>query len=140
MDQPKYPALFTISSVFRAFGWVTLFWTAAAVIMGVIAVFINGQYLSMAFLVERWLFCTSRQLRVSRFLSISRKIPVPNRSVYPNRHFSSGFLQHDMADRPSSCCSQLNNSFSNHFCNEYGWDNGGRHEYSLPVTTVPCLE
>jgi len=45
MDQPKYPALFTISSVFRAFGWVTIFWTAAAVIMGVIAVFINGQYL-----------------------------------------------------------------------------------------------
>jgi len=43
--QPKYPALYTISNVFRTFGWVTVFWTAATVIMGVIVVFLNGQYL-----------------------------------------------------------------------------------------------
>jgi len=45
----KYPALFTISSVFRMFGWVTVIWTAVIVVMGVIATFINGQYLGGGF-------------------------------------------------------------------------------------------
>ena len=43
--QTKYPALDTISNVFRIFGWLTLFWTAALIVMGVIFTFINGQYL-----------------------------------------------------------------------------------------------
>jgi len=45
----KYPALFTITSVFRMFGWVTVLWTAVIVVMGVIATFINGQYLGGGF-------------------------------------------------------------------------------------------
>jgi len=43
--QTKYPALDTITNVFRIFGWVTLFWTAALIVMGVIFTFLNGQYL-----------------------------------------------------------------------------------------------
>lgn len=45
----KYPALFTITSVFRVFGWVTVLWTAATFVMGVIATFISGQYLGGGF-------------------------------------------------------------------------------------------
>jgi len=41
----KYPALDTITSVFRIFGWVTLIWTLALIVMGVIFTFLNGQYL-----------------------------------------------------------------------------------------------
>jgi len=47
--QHKYPALFTITSVFRVFGWVTVLWTAAIVIMGVIGTFVSGQYLGGGF-------------------------------------------------------------------------------------------
>jgi hypothetical protein len=47
--QHKYPALFTITSVFRVFGWVTVIWTAALVIMGAIVTFVNGQYLGGGF-------------------------------------------------------------------------------------------
>lgn len=43
--QPKYPALYTITTVFRTLGWITVVWTVALVLMGVIAVFLNGQYL-----------------------------------------------------------------------------------------------
>lgn len=43
--QPKYPALSTITQVFRALGWVTILWTVTLVIMGVVAMFLNGQYL-----------------------------------------------------------------------------------------------
>ena len=46
----KYPALFTIRSVFRVFGWVTVVWTTAIVVMGAIVTFINGQYLGGGFL------------------------------------------------------------------------------------------
>lgn len=45
----KYPALFTISSVFRVFGWVTVVWTVAIVLMGAIVTFVNGQYLGGGF-------------------------------------------------------------------------------------------
>lgn len=41
----KYPALSTITNVFRTLGWVTLIWTLALVVMGVVVVFLNGQYL-----------------------------------------------------------------------------------------------
>lgn len=47
--EPKYPALNTITGVFRAFGWVTLIWTGLALIFGVIATFISGQYLGGGF-------------------------------------------------------------------------------------------
>ena len=47
--QHKYPALFTITSVFRIFGWVTVIWTALMVVIGVIATFVNGQYLGGGF-------------------------------------------------------------------------------------------
>ena len=49
MEKHKYPALFTIASAFRVFGWVTIFWTLAAVVMGIIAVFLNGQYVGGGF-------------------------------------------------------------------------------------------
>lgn len=45
----KYPALFTITTVFRMFGWLTVIWTAAFFVMGVIATFVNGQYLGGGF-------------------------------------------------------------------------------------------
>jgi len=41
----KYPALKTITKVFRILGWITLYWIAVFVIMGVIFIFVNGQYL-----------------------------------------------------------------------------------------------
>ena len=47
--QHKYPALFTISGLFRVFGWITVFWTTALVVMGAIVTFINGQYLGGGF-------------------------------------------------------------------------------------------
>jgi len=47
--QHKYPALFTITSAFRIFGWITMIWTVSVVIMGVIVTFINGQYLGGGF-------------------------------------------------------------------------------------------
>lgn len=43
--ETKYPALDTITNVFRIFGWITLLWTAALVILGVIFTIVNGQYL-----------------------------------------------------------------------------------------------
>lgn len=45
----KYPALFTVTSVFRVFGWVTVLWTAAIMVMGVIGTFISGQYIGGGF-------------------------------------------------------------------------------------------
>ena len=102
--QHKYPALFTITSVFRVFGWVTVIWTAALVIMGAIVTFVNGQYLGVGFFgflgellgavcwsstassEEPWLFCISRQQKASRFSSTSREIPVPSR-IYSNKSF-----------------------------------------------------
>ena len=45
----KYPALSTIATIFKALGWVTIFWTAALVIVGVVVVFANGQYLGGGF-------------------------------------------------------------------------------------------
>jgi len=47
--QHKYPALFTITSVFRVFGWVTVLWTATIVIMGAIGTLVSGQYLGGGF-------------------------------------------------------------------------------------------
>ena len=47
--QHKYPALFTIVSVFRVFGWVTVIWTVAMVVMGAIVTFVTGQYLGSGF-------------------------------------------------------------------------------------------
>ena len=48
--ETKYPALNTVTNAFRIFGWVTLFWTAALIVMGVIFTFIGGQYLGGGFL------------------------------------------------------------------------------------------
>ena len=49
MKQHKYPALFAITGVLRIAGWLTMLWTAAMLVMGVIATFVNGQYLGGGF-------------------------------------------------------------------------------------------
>lgn len=45
----KYPALNTITNVFRILGWVNLLWTAAIIILGVVFTFLSGQYLGAGF-------------------------------------------------------------------------------------------
>ncbi len=47
--QHKYPALYTITGVFRIAGWIMVILTAAVTVMGVIATFVSGQYLGGGF-------------------------------------------------------------------------------------------
>jgi len=47
--QHKYPALYTITGVFRIAGWIMVILTAAVAVMGVIATFVSGQYLGGGF-------------------------------------------------------------------------------------------
>jgi len=49
MRQHKYPALFAVTGVLRIAGWLTMFWTAAMMVMGMIATFVNGNYLGGGF-------------------------------------------------------------------------------------------
>ncbi len=46
----KYPAISIVATIFKALAWVTIFWTAALIIVGIVAVFANGQYLGGGFL------------------------------------------------------------------------------------------
>ena len=47
--QHKYPALVAVTSLLRIYGWVTVIWTIALVVMGAIAAFVNGQYIGGGF-------------------------------------------------------------------------------------------
>lgn len=42
--EPKYPALQTISNIYRAIGWISVFLTMMYMIMAVVSVIITGDY------------------------------------------------------------------------------------------------
>ena len=49
MNNPKYPALVTIASFYRILAWLTMIFTLAMMVVGVISTFISGNYIGGGF-------------------------------------------------------------------------------------------
>ena len=49
MENPKYPALYTIATFYRVLAWFTIAFTIVLMIFGVISAFVSGQYIGGGF-------------------------------------------------------------------------------------------
>ncbi len=50
MNNPKYPALQTISAFYRILAWITIVFTVVFIIIGVVSAFVSGTYIGGGFL------------------------------------------------------------------------------------------
>jgi hypothetical protein len=50
MNNPKYPALHTISVFYRILAWITIVFTVVFIIIGVVSAFVSGTYIGGGFL------------------------------------------------------------------------------------------
>ena len=50
MNNPKYPALQTVSTFYRILAWITIVFTVVFIIIGVVAAIVSGNYIGGGFL------------------------------------------------------------------------------------------
>ena len=50
MNNPKYPALQTVSTFYRILAWITIVFTVVFMIIGVVSAFVSGTYIGGGFL------------------------------------------------------------------------------------------